>query len=134
MSLIPPTASLVKYDNPQLVSSNTDRRSKVVPHTLVGAKLPSPPLLHSLPLSCLTPFPFSLVFRCVLPRLVSMHQWLSWGVEAQYQVLQRAKCHQWNLRRTRKQRKSSTLFFPLVSGQRLVSCGCRVSPVLLPQD
>lgn len=29
MSLIPPTASLVKYDNPQLVSTNTDKRSKV---------------------------------------------------------------------------------------------------------
>ena len=28
-SMIPPTASLVKYDNPVLVSKNTDKRSKV---------------------------------------------------------------------------------------------------------
>ena len=29
MSMIPPTASLVKYDNPLLVSKSTDRKSKV---------------------------------------------------------------------------------------------------------
>lgn len=28
-SMIPPTSSLVKYDNPVLVSKNTDKRSKV---------------------------------------------------------------------------------------------------------
>ena len=122
--MIPPSASLVKYDNPVLVSKSTEKKTKVnILHKYM--------YMHVLAKPCNQTYPL-FTSRPAHRGLASSLQWQLWVVVVPSLLPQKESCPPLRLRRISRQRKSSTPSFLRGSGVRGASSGCSVYPVPQP--